>query len=174
MSTADQPLPSNLAVAEKADPCWTEDHLAHMEKYQPEYGLDLTAEAIAEERARIAQGKPTQRVPDGYLVFEVLVKGTLVGDVVIAIRSDAPPELDVAIFDDHAGNSYAKEAGRMVLQQLDSGLRDSLVATIRPQNRASQKVEGLLEALGFERVAKEGSEWRFGSEGRHGEVARPS
>ncbi|MBK9386579.1 MAG: GNAT family N-acetyltransferase [Planctomycetes bacterium] len=135
------------------------DHLEHMRSHAVAYGASLSMDNMRRIESSILARRPLERVPKDYLVFAIEVDGSQVGDVVVAIRQGCPPELDVCVFDAYQGKGYAREAVRRALQELDVITRTELVATVRPGNPNRKRVESLLSACQFERVAN--GQWKY-------------
>lgn len=144
-----------VRLREVESPVWTLESLAHARKYREAYGLHFTDQEMDQEEELIRVGKPDPRAPPDATVFEVLLDDVVVGEVVMAARN--PPEIDLAIYDRHAGVGIGRKSIELLLDELADRCVPIVRARVRDENPYREKVLHLLHELGFEEHSSWGS-----------------
>lgn len=149
---------TTVRFVENQNPLYTHRHLDHIETYRAAYGSEyFSDDLISYQRAKVDEGRPNPRISPGAVLYEIYVGEHYVGDIVL-VRNQMPAadgglevryEIDLAIFQEFAGQGYGKLALREFLPFFTEQYEGLLEAIILNENPDRDKVDKLFTGAGF-------------------------
>ncbi|MEG1256426.1 N-acetyltransferase [Clostridium sp.] len=140
-------------------PKWTKKHMDFFRKYEQSYGISISEALYQEELNNIINGNPSPRCCTSQWCYEIFENDLYLGDII----TNEDNEIDILIFDEYAGNSYAYMAIKLFLEEHHtSGL--CFEAVVREENKEKERIKNVLNKVGFYNVETsiEGNEiWQF-------------
>lgn len=140
----------NLELRENINPLWTEKHLDNIQLFNESYGLKFKDEDIHQQRMKIINGNGERRIFESMICYEIYSDNLYIGDLNVELYYEKP-EINIIIFNEYSGNSYAKKAIRKFID-FEGREFNEIECTVRHKNPNLSKVKNIIKDLGFKYI----------------------